>query len=230
MIDPLRHLAIFDPDAFGPRRVDVIGVGATGSKVVLELAKLGIVNIHVWDYDKVEEHNVPNQVFGNDHVGMFKVDAISKIVKAQTGIDLVTHNEEVDGTQTFGDIVFLLTDTMKSRKSIFERGIKYKFNVKLMIETRMGKDSGQIYSIIPTKPDHIKNWENSLFSDDDKDTEVSLCGSTITVGSTAGIISGLAVWKVIEWLQHETGKLENGIANETMIDISPKLAVYQNKY
>ena len=73
-IDTRRHIDVFSPDLFGKRRIDVIGAGATGSRVVLALAKLGLDNIHVWDFDHVEAHNIANQVFGLADIGKLKID------------------------------------------------------------------------------------------------------------------------------------------------------------
>ena len=40
-------MMVFEPSEFGDRRVDIIGVGAVGSKIALEVAKLGVRNIHL---------------------------------------------------------------------------------------------------------------------------------------------------------------------------------------
>src|SRR5579864_2540201 len=172
-VDPSRHLDVFSPAAFGSRRVDVIGCGATGSRVALSIAKLGIDNIHIWDFDLVEEHNIANQVFGLSHVGMTKVEALANIILDSTGTSVVIHNAKVDGTQQLGEIVFLLVDSMASRKEIFDNGLKYKLRTKLMIETRMGSDSGKVYAINPNNPNHIKAWGAMWFPDDDEGVEVS---------------------------------------------------------
>lgn len=146
-VNPLRHMEVFDPRSFGRRRVDVIGVGATGSHVVVSLAKLGVDNIHVWDPDKVESHNVANQAFGNGDIGSPKVEALARIVKALTGDEIATHCERVTGdTQGLGDLVFLLVDSMKTRREIFEGALQSNLTTQLLIETRMGADSGRIYS------------------------------------------------------------------------------------
>jgi molybdopterin/thiamine biosynthesis adenylyltransferase len=215
-IDPLRHLDVFKPHAFGNKRVDVIGCGATGSRVVLSLAKLGIENIHVWDYDIVEPHNIANQVFGLSNIGQLKVQAMSEIVKSQTGVDIHIHNEKVDGTQRFGDYVFLLVDTMSARKEIFEKSLKYKTSTKLMIETRMGADSGRAYVINPIKSQHIKGWENTWYPD--TDVEVSACGASISVGPTAEIISGLAVWQLVRSVAIDNG-YDDVLDNEIIISL-----------
>ncbi len=217
-VDITRHVGVFARDAFGKKRIDVIGVGATGSRIVLSLAKLGLENIHVWDFDSVESHNIANQAFNQSHIGMLKVDALAAIVKEATGLKLTTHNERVDGSQQLGDVVFLLTDTMSSRKEIWNKGLRYKIRTKLMIETRMGADTGRCYSINPVKPAHVRGWEQTL--SDNVTAEVSACGTAITVGPTAEFLSGLAVWQFIRWQAVESGK-EDTLDNEIMFGLRP---------
>lgn len=217
-VDITRHIDVFSRDAFGDRRIDVIGAGATGSRIVLSLAKLGLENIHVWDFDIVEAHNIANQVYGLADIGRLKVDALADLVLAQTGLTIHKHNERVDGKQKLGDVVFLLTDTMASRKEIWQKGIRYKMRTKLMIETRMGASEGRCYTVVPTRPAHVKGWEGTLY--DDAVAEVSACGTSITVGPTAEFLSGLAVWQMIRWQAIEEGK-EDELDNEILFGLRP---------
>lgn len=208
MIDAKRHRPVFDPDAFNmayPHGVYVIGAGATGSKVVKSLAKHGVQNIHVYDFDQVESHNIANQEYGNSDVGSLKIDALKQLVESQTGTLLHVHNEFVDGSQPMGAVTFVLTDKMKSRRQIWERAIRMKPRTKLLIETRMGKDSGRVYVINPVKLPQIKGYEATLY-DDDK-AEESTCGTSISVGATAGLTAELAVWQLFRWFAVQTGKL-----------------------
>lgn len=226
MIDAQRHQSVFDPDAFGNRRVDVIGVGATGSKVVLSLAKLGIEKIRVWDPDHVEKHNVGNQAFGNDDVGKLKVSALSEMVLRQTGLELDQRAEYVDGTQELGPIVFLLTDTMASRKQIWEGALRFKSRVKLVIETRLGADSMYIYSINPCSLPEVEGWEGTLC--DDAKVERSACGSKISVGPSAGILAEKAVWQLMRWFAIENGA-EDVLDHEIMECFRPP-AIYTRQF
>lgn len=203
MIDSTRHNSVFSPDNFEDLDIHIIGAGATGSKVTMELAKLGLKNLHIWDFDEVESHNIANQAFGNQHIGMPKVEALKDIIKEYTGTEIHAHNHRVTGEEDLEGIVFLLTDTMSSRKEIWDNAIKYKFNVKLMVETRMGVDNGRVYTINPTNPKDIKMWESTLV-DDDK-VEVSACGSSISVGATASILSGYAIWQFMRWADINNG-------------------------
>lgn len=218
MIDPLRHLTVFNPDSFHDR-IDVIGCGATGSRITVSLAKLGITNLHVWDFDDVAEHNIANQMFGNEQIGMKKVDAIYDIIKNQTGMEIVKHDEKVDGTQSIGPFIFLLTDTMESRKEIWEKSIKFNMMNKLMIETRMGADNGRIYSVHTSNPSHWEAWEETLYSDEE--AEVSACGASTSVGPTAEIISGLAVWEFIKYVNFWQNGGEDQGSNETIFSLRP---------
>jgi len=215
MIEPMRHISIFSPEKFGAKPVNVIGAGATGSKIVMELAKLGIENIHVWDFDTVEVHNIANQLYGNQHVGKLKVDALKEIIKDFTGTEITTYNEKFVDQPLFG-VVFLLTDTMSSRKEIWENSIRYKLNVDLMIETRMGAEIGRIYVIDPKLQHEIKMWEGTLC--EDEVTEDSLCGSSVTVGPTAGLVAGYAVWQLIRWFAIQDGK-EDRIEHEIIFAV-----------
>lgn len=226
MIDAQRHLSVFDPDAFGNRRVDVIGVGATGSKVVLSLAKLGIEKIRVFDPDVVEKHNVGNQAFGNDDIGKLKVAALAEMVLRQTGLEIEQCPEYVDGTQALGPIVFLLTDTMASRKQIWENGIRFKSRIKLMIETRLGADSMYIYSINPCALPEVEGWESTLV--DDAKVERSACGSKTSVGPSAGILAEKAVWQLIRWFDIDNGG-EDVLDHEIMECFRPP-AIYTRQF
>ncbi|HEY9775971.1 MAG TPA: ThiF family adenylyltransferase [Planktothrix sp.] len=218
-IDTTRHASVFSAQLFGNRRVDVIGAGATGSRIVLALAKLGIENIHVWDFDTVEEHNIANQAYTLSDIGRAKVDALKDLVKRSTGLDITTHSEKVDGTQELGEVVFLLTDTMASRKEIWQKGLRYKSRTKLMIETRMGVDEGRVYSINPIKPAQVTGWESTLY--DDAASESSACGARISVGPTAEIVSGTAVWQLMRWFGLQNGKTTGSLAHEVIFLLNP---------
>jgi molybdopterin/thiamine biosynthesis adenylyltransferase len=203
-LNTMRHLEVFDPYAFGEQRVDIIGCGATGSRVAISLAKLGIKNLHCWDFDKIEGHNVPNQAFGIDDIGKPKVEALKEMIRRQTEIEITAHNEAYEGQQDLGSFVFLLTDTMKSRKEIWDASIKYHPYLKLMIETRMGADQARVFAIDPNSPEQVKFWEGYLYGDEQ--ATVSACGTQITVGPTAEILAGYATWTLIQWWAHKQGK------------------------
>lgn len=226
-LNTTRHDLVFSATAFGDKRIDVIGAGATGSRIALSLAKLGVSNLHVWDFDSVESHNIANQAFRLQDIGKLKVEALAEIVKELTGISIVQHNEMVDGSQKLGEIVFVLTDTMASRKEIFEKGLKLKPWTKVFFETRMGVSDYRIYSINPLKPAEYKAYDGTLYADEA--AEVSACGSKISVGPTAEAVSAAAVWQFILWNKIQNGEEVEDFFNEIIYGFNP-VCVFTNKF
>jgi predicted ThiF/HesA family dinucleotide-utilizing enzyme len=217
-IDITRHVDVFSRNEFSTKRFDVIGAGATGSRIAISLAKLGLENIHVWDFDKVEAHNIANQAFGQSDLGKLKVDAVADQIREATGLEITTHNERVNGSQPLGDVVFLLTDTMASRKEIWEKAIRFKVRTKLMIETRMGVDQGRVYAINPINRAQVLGWQETLCADEE--AIESVCGAKISVGPTADLVSGLAIWQLINWQKVQKGA-EDNLDHEIIFGVSP---------
>jgi len=220
MLDIQRHRSVFDPKEL-EENVHIIGCGATGSRIALELAKLGIRTIHLWDDDIVEGHNIANQIFELADIGTKKTETLQLIMKDNSGIIPTIYQQKVTDQPLTG-IVFLLTDTMASRKEIWENCIKFKPQVKLMIETRMGADSLRIYAINPLNFEQVTFWEGTLCDDDE--AVASACGARTTVGATAAVISGLAVWELIKYQRSEF------VGSELITGLRPEPIMLHNKF
>lgn len=195
MIDVSRHEDVFNPTKWGEKRVDVIGVGATGSKVALSLAKLGVRNLHIWDDDVVEEHNLANQAYNLAALDLPKTLALSDIIQQATNTRPSRHGRW-SNQRNLGEVVFMMADSMAARKGLFE-AIKMNPNVRLVVDSRMGSDQAYLFSYQPGIQETLKSYEGTLFDDDDAHVEVSACGTTISVGPTSDIISGMATWAFI---------------------------------
>jgi molybdopterin/thiamine biosynthesis adenylyltransferase len=228
-IDYLRQLNILNPKDFGDRRVTVVGAGATGSFVVSLLAQIGIKNISVWDFDIVEEHNLPNQIYTIKQIGLPKVEALKELIREKSGIEIEIHNERVvDQIKNPGSYFFLLTDTMASRKEIFENCLKGRaFNTDLVIETRMDADCGRVFAFNPNSPNQVKEWQDTLYTDEEATT--SLCGASVSIAPTVSLLASLAVWKLIHQFDvahgpnHTKSKgKEEPIYNETTFQLGPE--------
>jgi len=59
----------------GKAAVTIIGVGAIGRQVAVQLASLGVRSLQLIDFDSVEQHNVTSQGYRHDEIGQFKVAA-----------------------------------------------------------------------------------------------------------------------------------------------------------
>lgn len=208
-LDVRRHMELFDPYTFSTP-IHVIGAGATGSWLVLQLAKLGITDITVWDFDTVEEHNIPNQAFGLPDIGENKAEQMYQHIDWLTNTQIKVQNKKYTNQRLSG-IVFLMVDSMSERKRIWENSIKMKSAVKLLVEPRMGLDVGRVYNVNPMDLTHIEKYEDTYYEDDV--AEVSACGTSMTVITTAMATASWCARQLINF--HDDQEL---LDNEILID------------
>jgi molybdopterin/thiamine biosynthesis adenylyltransferase len=204
-IDYLRQLDLLDPRQIGNRSVTLIGAGATGSHIAWYLAQLGwgdanqgAGTLKVFDHDKVESHNLANQIYEPEHIGLPKVEALRKMIIRKFGFEILVRPELVSSQRAdvAATYVFLLTDTMSSREEIFEKCLRFSFSTDLVIETRMGLRDGRIYAFNPNDPEHVEEWKKTLYKDDE--AQVSRCGASASIISTVTFIASMAVGRLVQ--------------------------------
>lgn len=218
----MRHESVFNPADY-PYPFHVIGAGATGSRVFAALVELGIKNIHVYDDDVIEDHNLANQIYMANDIGHPKVEGCKRFVRSKLGVvpdtmkfipQKVTPQFIYDGFVSAG-VVFILTDTMESRRKIFDSLLQrskssdrralvsnsaLSQSPMLIIETRMGSTHGSIYSVNPFDTAACDAWRETLVDDSDTDLiELSPCGTALSVGTTASLIANYAVWQMMQF-------------------------------
>lgn len=64
-------------ETLGRARVGIAGAGGLGSNAALMLARCGVGNFLLADYDRVEPSNLNRQQFWPRHVGMLKTEALA---------------------------------------------------------------------------------------------------------------------------------------------------------
>jgi molybdopterin/thiamine biosynthesis adenylyltransferase len=212
-----RQLDLFAPSNF-KKSVTVIGVGATGSYIAYLLAKMGCRDISVFDHDEIENHNLPNQIFGLNDMGVKKVEALQRRIFTDCGIVIKPHAKLFERGELSG-IVFVCTDTMKSRAQIWHESVKYKLGVDLMIEMRMAAEGGQIYAIKPSMPRQIAAYEKTLFKDEE--AEESPC-SRRAIAPTVATVAGMSVFTLINYVNSKP------FYNEVTISLMPPILISKN--
>jgi len=228
-----RQGSLIDPEEFKDVSISIIGAGATGSHIALILAQMGIGYqgngvLKVFDFDKIEPHNLQNQAFMPEHVGMTKVAALSDLLKKRFDVDIEAHELKVTNQRDVqANYVFLLTDTMASRSEIMDNAMKYAINTDLVIETRMGLEDGRVYAWNPNNADHMKAWKETLYSDDE--AEVSLCGTSTSIVNTTLFLSSLAVSRLIQHFRQNKSELltnqsaeKKSMWNESIFSLHPE--------
>jgi len=183
-----RQLDLVRPDALNIP-ITVVGAGGIGSFTVLALAKMGCGNLWVYDFDTVESHNLPNQLYREKDIGRPKVEALKDMVQEFTGIEIKAFNTRVDG-KGFGGIVVFAVDSMDERMKLWE-GVKYNPRVPLLIDGRMGAEVMRVFSIVPTDPDDVRRYEAELYPSSEAFSAPCTARAIIyTAFSVAALIAG----------------------------------------
>ena len=72
------------------------GAGAIGSNLADNLARHGATRLSVIDDDRVEEHNVSTQLYGEDEVGLWKVEALQARLFRAVGVEIAPVRKRLD--------------------------------------------------------------------------------------------------------------------------------------
>jgi molybdopterin/thiamine biosynthesis adenylyltransferase len=71
------------------------GAGALGSQLADNLARQGFQHLRVIDRDRVEEHNVGTQLYGESEIGGWKVEVLRQRLFRATGVEIDAVRKEL---------------------------------------------------------------------------------------------------------------------------------------
>ena len=116
-----RQKDIVPPERLAECKATVIGVGAIGRQVALQLAAVGVTWLQLVDFDNVEESNLASQGYLENDLGRPKVQATHDIVQ-QLNQQLEVHqiNERFRRSMDIGNAVFTCVDNIETRRLIWE--------------------------------------------------------------------------------------------------------------
>ena len=145
----------------------IFGIGSTGSLLTLNLAKLGFNEITCYDFDKLELHNIPNQFYKVNQIGMLKTEALKDIIKEFSDIDINIINEKITPSNIasvtsgidLNSIIVLCFDNMEARKMVYSQ---FKGMPISLVDTRMGGLGYSIEVVRLDNPGECDKYELSL--------------------------------------------------------------------
>lgn len=206
-MDLTRQRDYFDPIEMNIP-VHVVGVGAVGSNIANNLTRLGIKVLHLWDFDIVDDHNIPNQVYNEADIGKKKTEALKEhLEQINPEIRIILH--EKYEKQTLDGIIFACVDNIEVRKTLYTYN-QDNVDVLAVFDTRIGLDDGQVFSANWKKEKDILNLlEVSNFKKEESEVPHSACGTKLTVLPTVQIAATAAVSNFINFVK--TGELKRNI-------------------
>lgn len=102
-------------------KATVIGVGAIGRQVALQLTAIGIPWLQLIDFDCIEQSNISSQGYFEDDLERFKVDATADICwKINSSLEIQLVPDRFRRSMNIGDIVFCCVDSIEARRLIWQ--------------------------------------------------------------------------------------------------------------
>lgn len=202
-MDITKHLEFFNALQVD-KSIHIIGVGAIGSNLAETLARLGLTNIHIYDFDVVSKHNVANQIYFDDQIGKPKTECIAETMRRiNPEINVIIHDKGWCANTRLNGYVFLAVDNIEIRKAIVTEN-RYNTNIIAMFDFRMALEDAQHYACDWSSQTNIDNFYASMdFTHEEaKDAvPVSACGTTLAVISTIKIIVSAGVSNFINFIK-----------------------------
>ena len=109
--------------------VSICGSGGIGSPLAVQLAKIGVGKINLFDVDKIDESNLP-RIYGANpaDVGKYKVDVVKRHIEATTTCKVTAVRIMISGEQpdlNSSDVIFGGLDNHTARDILNSISIKY---------------------------------------------------------------------------------------------------------
>lgn len=186
-------------------RIHIIGCGSVGSTVAELLARFGLSNMTLYDFDSVEPHNLANQMFTRNDLMKNKAEAVYQMISSINEDCAANTKIATEGyvDQKLGGYVFLCVDNIELRKKIAEDN-KYNMNIKAMFDFRTRLVDAQAYAANWRDTASVKAFINSMnFSHEEakKETPVSACNVELSVAPTIRMICAAGVSNFVNFVR-----------------------------
>jgi len=123
-----RQSDIVPADRLACCKATVVGVGAIGRQVAIQLTAMGIAWLQLIDFDVVEDTNLASQGYLESDLGKPKVDATAELCrKINSNLELEVIPERFRRSMDVGNIVFCCADKIDIRRLVWE-AVKDKVN------------------------------------------------------------------------------------------------------
>jgi len=131
----------------------VIGVGAIGRQVAIQLTAIGVPHIQLVDFDHIDLSNLATQGYMQNELNQPKVDATAEYCRR------INHDLQVEvvfdkfkRTTPVGNSVFCCVDSIVTRKHIWDA---VKDDVEFFVDGRM---SAEVLRVITAYDEQSRNY------------------------------------------------------------------------
>lgn len=194
--------------------VSVIGVGAIGRQVALQLASIGVRKLQLVDFDVVDHTNVTTQGYLSRDLGIAKVQASRRaILGLDPSIAVDVIEDRFRSRHEIGEAVFCCTDSIDVRAAIW-RSVRTR--CEFWADGRMLGEAIRV--LTATDEASRSHYPLTLFAASSAAPGRCTARSTIYAASIA---AGLMLHQFVRWLRKQPIDVEvslNLLASELVVE------------
>jgi len=190
----VRQKELVPPDKLLDIKATVVGVGAIGRQVSLQLSAIGVPELQLIDFDQVSVENLGAQGFLESDLNCPKVEAVASVCKAiNSEIKVTISNRKFQSIRFTGGVVFCCVDQIETRKRIFNA---IKERTDLFIDARMAAEYLRVLTVYDNYS--REHYLTTLFPP--AEAYRGSCTAKTTI-YTANIAAGLMISQFAKWLR-----------------------------
>ncbi len=190
----VRQADLVPSEMLASEQVTVIGVGAIGRSVALQLASIGVRRMTLIDFDRVDQTNVTTQGYRHRDLGTPKVEATRQTaLEIDPTIEVTIIEDRFRTRHPTSRSIFCCVDSISDRRTIWRQvGHKSRFWCD-------GRMLGEVLRILTVADfQGHETYSESFFQKGDAETGRCTSRSTIY---TAGISAGFMLHQFCRWLR-----------------------------
>jgi len=189
----IRQTDLVPLDKISRISASVIGVGAIGRQLAMQLAAIGVPRLKLIDFDKVELHNVTTQGYPISSVGSYKVDQTANDIQEFDPAIAVESIARPWKYTAEDNVIFCAVDSIEVRAEIWN---KVKLDVNFWADSRM---LGETFRVLTaTQTEHQEYYQGTLFAKGEALPGRCTAKSTLYAASLA---AGMAIHQFTRWLR-----------------------------
>jgi len=172
--------------------VMVLGQGGIGSWTSMLLARIGC-NLHLFDMDLYEEHNMTGQLVKSSDIGKNKAEAAKEVIRDFSPDTEVSTYGKYEISSFSNDVVICGFDNMEARKIAFENWLTYLETAEdrskcFFQDGRLLAEQLQIFNIQGNDLEAIEKYKSDYLFDD-SEVQEAMCTFKQTSHAAAMIAS-----------------------------------------
>jgi hypothetical protein len=191
----MRQQGLIPQDRLQAARATVIGLGAIGRQLALQLAAIGCRKVQLVDFDEVDHTNRTTQGYACRDVGTLKVWASrTQMLEIEPDMLVEVVEDRYRAKYPVGDAVFCCVDSISARGAIWRSaGPRCQF----WADGRMLGETIRVLAVADALA--RKRYPETLFAQ--SEAQQGSCTSRSTIYA-AGIAAGLMVHQLARWLRN----------------------------